>query len=166
MKNRKRRDSDLTTSTDNGYDFAGNDVELIDGYAKNDPVNIMPQDILKHQMHSVLSRLEAYIQDQDLYKRKVYTVEFFVSDFCKVLGLTKTQFAACIDIDISNLNKYLKGQRTLNTELAMKLAYFFNTPIDIWLKLQLKNDLILVRKQASLLGKYDKYDYKKVLGIS
>lgn len=136
---------------------------LVKKSKNNDLANFKSLGVVSKPMQSVLSSLEEYIQNDNQDFRKIKTIEFFVKDFCNVLGITKTQFAAYLEIDISNLNKYLKGQRTLNIELAMKLSCFFNIPTDVLLKLQLKNDLISLRRKEKFSGKYDKYDYKKVL---
>lgn len=119
---------------------------------------------VRNEMLSVLYRLEEYLQQEDLDTEEVFTIEYFVSEFCKVLGLNKSQFAGFLEIDTSNLNKYLRGQRAFNTELAMKFSRFFHTPVDIWLKVQLKNDLIALHK-AEKVRKYDKYDYKIALDL-
>ena len=137
---------------------------LVKKSKNNDPANYNSLGVVGKQMQSVISCLEEYVQNDNQDFRKIKTIEFFVKDFCNVLGITKTQFAAYLEIDISNLNKYLKGQRGLNMELAMKLSCFFNIPADVLLKLQLKNDLISLRRKEKFSGKYDKYDYRKILG--
>jgi plasmid maintenance system antidote protein VapI len=59
-----------------------------------------------------------------------------------VLGISKGAFAAYIEMGASNLNKYYRSDRRFNTELALKFAYFFHTPANLWLKIQIKNELL------------------------
>lgn len=114
-------------------------------------------------MLSVLYRMEEYVLDDKTLLEQIITVENFVMDFCLILEISKTQFAKYLDTDVSNLNKYFRGRRAFNTELAMKLAHFFHTPVDVWLKVQLKNDLIALYEEEKSGTKYDKYDYEKAL---
>ncbi|PIH03616.1 hypothetical protein CS542_02310 [Pedobacter sp. IW39] len=43
-------------------------------------------------MLSVLYRVEEYLQQENLKAEEIYTIEYFVGEFCKVLGLNKSQF--------------------------------------------------------------------------
>jgi len=152
----------MTIAPIDGQGLTNDEKKLIEQSAKQQHAGRSPERIIRNEMLSVLYQLEAYLQHEISKKEEVRTIEYFVNEFINVLNLTKTQFAHYLDTDISNLNKYLKGQRAFNTELAMKFSHFFNTPVDIWLKIQLKNDLIALY-EAEKVNKYDKYDYRKVL---
>jgi plasmid maintenance system antidote protein VapI len=102
------------------------------------------------------------LQEELTEETELLSVEYFTIEFCKVLDLNKKQFAGCLDTDVSNLNKYLKGQRAFSTDLALKFAHFFHTPADVWLKIPLKNELFLIAFEAKDANKYQKYDYEKV----
>jgi plasmid maintenance system antidote protein VapI len=93
-------------------------------------------------------------------------IEDFVKDFLKVLGINKTAFAQYIEMDGANLNKYYRSDRRFNTELALKFAHFFHTPADLWLKIQIKNELLLLQKEKQSEDKYNKYDYEKLLQMA
>lgn len=164
-KGKERSDFSMTIAPGDGHKLNEKDKRLIEEHAKGRGNNRSPERLIRNQMLSVLYRLEEYLQQENLHAREIYTIEYFVVEFCKVLGLNKSQFAFHLDTDISNLNKYLKGQRAFNTELAMKFSRFFHTPVDIWLKVQLKNDLIALHEEEKG-HKYDKYDYKKVLKMA
>lgn len=164
-KGKKVSDFDVTIAPSDGHKLTNNEKNLIDEQAKLRHANRSPERIIRNQMLSVLYRLEEYLQQEDSKSSKIYTIEYFVNEFIKILNLNKSQFANHLDTDVSNLNKYLKGQRAFNTELAMKFSRFFHTPVDIWLKVQLKNDLIALH-EAEKGHKYDKYDYKKVLQLT
>lgn len=162
-KGKKRSDFSMTIAPSDGHKLTNEERNLIDAHAKNHHANRSEERVIRNQMLSVLYRLEEYLQQED--SDEVYTIEYFVNEFIKILNLNKSQFANYLDTDVSNLNKYLKGQRAFNTELAMKFSRFFHTPVDIWLKVQLKNDLIALH-EAEKGHKYDKYDYKKVLQMT
>jgi len=164
-KNKKRTDFDATIAPNDGEKWSKEIKELVEERAHEIHSQRSPERIIRNQMLAVLYRLEEYIEQENHSGSEIYTIEYFVTEFIKVLNLNKSQFATYLDTDLSNLNKYLKGQRTFSTELAMKLSHFFNTPVDVWLKVQLKNDLSELYK-AEKSNKYDKYDYRKVLKMA
>jgi plasmid maintenance system antidote protein VapI len=117
-------------------------------------------------MLAVQYRMEHYANDDQVTYENIYAIEDFVNDFLKVLGINKGTFAGFIEIDSSNLNKYYKSERRFTISLALKFAHFFHTPVDLWLKVQMKNDLLKLEKEKESDGKYSKYDYEKLLQIA
>jgi len=161
----KTKDFSMTIAPSDGHKLTKEQKDMIRSHAGELAGKRSVERKVRNEMLSVLYRLEEYLQHEELDSNEVFTIEYFVTEFCKVLGLNKSQFAGFLDTDTSNLNKYLRGQRAFNTELAMKFSRFFHTPVDIWLKVQLKNDLIALHK-AEKVRKYDKYDYKKALRLA
>lgn len=141
----------------------------IAGFAKQHNGQRSPERLRKNGMLAVRYRMEHYLSDERITFSDVCTIEDFVMDFLKVLGIKKGAFAKYLDMDDSNLNKYYKSSkehskgRRFNTELALKFAYFFHTPADIWLKVQIKNELLELQNEKELKEKYSKYDYEKLL---
>lgn len=125
-----------------------------------------PERLLKNSMLAVQYRMDHYLQDDLISFENIWTIEQFVTDFLKVLGINKTAFARFIEMDGANLNKYYRSDRRFNTELALKFAHFFHTPADLWLKIQIKNELLLLQKEKEADEKYSKYDYEKLLQIA
>lgn len=161
-KGKKVSGLSITITPNDGYTLTIDEKILIKERAKIHHASRSQKDIVRNQMLSVLFRFEEYLQEEDIQPKEIHTIEYFVGQFIKVLALNKTQFASYIDTDVSNLNKYLRGQRSFNKELAMKFAHFFHTPVDIWLKVQLKNDLIILQEEEKS-KKYNKYDYRKAI---
>ncbi len=124
-----------------------------------------PERLLKNAMLAIQYRMEHYLQDELISLENICTIEQFVTDFLKVLGINKTTFARFIEIDGANLNKYYRSDRRFNTELALKFSHFFHTPPDLWLKIQIKNELLSLQKEKEAKEKYSKYDYEKLLQI-
>lgn len=164
-KGKKMSDFSMTIAPSDGHTLTSEEKNLIEEHLKVRHAGRSSERVVRNQMLSVLYRLEEYLQEENSKSNEIYTIEYFVNEFIKILNLNKSQFANHLDTDVSNLNKYLKGQRAFNTELAMKFSRFFHTPVDIWLKVQLKNDLIALH-EAEKGHKYDKYDYKKVLQLT
>lgn len=162
VNNAEAEDFDITIGPNDGNAKSKEEKAEAAEFVKQININRTPDRIRRNKMLSVLYRIEEYLQDQTLQYDDLCTIEYFVREFLKVLGLNKSQFAKYIDSDISNLNKYYKGQRAFNTELAMKFGHFFHTPVDVWLRVQLKNDLLELQKEKETEEKYRKYDYEKL----
>jgi len=114
-------------------------------------------------MLSIKYQMEAYLDDNDIKVNKLCTLETFVDYYLDTLNLTFKKFAISIDMTDGNLKKYLVGDRKFSIDLALKFAHFFHTSPDLWLKVQIKNELIELSKNSSQTKKYSKYDYEKVL---
>ena len=62
----------------------------------------------------------------------------------------------------SNLYKYLIGERKLNPKLILKLSHFSHTKPEYWIQIQVKNELIELKKENT--DYYEKYDYRNLIG--
>lgn len=175
LKRIEKQVSKKGTMTGNNLTIKPNDKEwskaqkaAITEFAKQHNDQRSPERLRKNEMLAVKYRMEHYLSDERITFENVYTIEDFVMEFLKVLGIKKRAFAKYLDIDDSNLNKYYKSSkehskgRRFNTELALKFAYFFHTPADIWLKVQIKNELLELQDEKDLKEKYSKYDYEKL----
>jgi len=70
-----------------------------------------------------------------------------------------------IDTTDANLKKYLSGERKFSHDLAFKFSNFFHTTPDLWLKVNIKNELLILKKEKKQATKYKKYDYEKVFAL-
>ena len=61
----------------------------------------------------------------------------------------------------SNLHKYLVGERKLNPSLVLKLSSFSHLNPEYWLSIEVKNELIEIKKNSC-----QKYDYRNLLVIA
>jgi plasmid maintenance system antidote protein VapI len=67
--------------------------------------------------------------------------------YLKALNLSKKTLAAHFEMRDSNLHKYLSGERKLNAQLALKPSTFSHTKPDQWLRDELKNEMIQLKKK-------------------
>ncbi len=165
-KTEKSNSIDLSIGPNDGHNRSETQKAEIETLARLHNVGRTAERLRKNDMLAVQYRMEHYTGDDQISYEKIISMEDFVMDFLAVLGITKTAFAGYIEMDAANLNKYLKGDRRFNTELALKFAYFFHTPADLWLKVQIKNELLQLQKEKEAADKYLKYDYEKVLHLS
>ena len=160
------RTADLTIGPNDGHSRTKEKAARIAELAKLHNSKRSPERLRRNAMLAVQYRMEHYLQEDSVTLDNICTIESFVTDFLKVLGINKTAFARFIEMDGANLNKYYRSDRRFNTELALKFSYFFHTPADLWLKIQVKNDLLLLQKEKEADQKYNKYDYEKLLQIA
>jgi len=158
--------TDLTIGPNDGQKRSREKTTEIAALAKLHNSKRSPERLRRNAMLAVQYRMEHYVNDDQVTYDRIYAIEDFVKDFLKVLGINKGKFAGYIEIDSSNLNKYYRSERRFSIELSLKFAYFFHTPVDLWLKVQIKNELLQLQKEKEAGDKYRKYDYEKVLQIA
>lgn len=159
----QRTPFDITISPNDGHKRSAEETAKVDAFARAHHQNRSSERLLKNAMLAVRYRMEFYIEDAAVTPNQIRTIKDFANEFLEVLKLKKGDFAAIIEIDQSNLNKYYKEDRRFNAELAMKFGHFFHTPADLWLRVQFKNEMLLFQMEAKAEKKYEKYDYQKFL---
>ncbi|HEY8782209.1 MAG TPA: hypothetical protein VIM16_11365 [Mucilaginibacter sp.] len=162
----KTKIRDLTIGPNDGHTRSKEKAAEIAVLAKLHNSKRSPERLRRNAMLAIQYRMEHYINDSRITYENIYAIEDFVKDFLKILGINKGTFARYIEMDGSNLNKYYRSDRRFNSELALKFAYFFHTPADLWLKVQIKNELLQLQKEKEAEEKYRKYDYEKLLQMA
>lgn len=85
----------------------------------------------------------------------------FLKEYLKTLDIPQKKFALYIEINPSNLNKLIKGERPINYELAIILGKIFNNDPMLWIKIQAKNELKKIRKTKT--RRFNNYSLKDLL---
>ena len=116
--------------------------------------------IIANQLLSIQYRLEDYIMSER-NDTEVLKVLDFVKLYLKVFNLTKKELANYFEMRDSNLHKYLSGERKLNAKLVMKLSTFSHTKPEQWYRIEVKNELIELKKEN--VDYYKKYDYLNLI---
>ena len=158
----------LPQSDNSQYAQEWSTEELSDAksFAKKIAANRSPEQKLQNELLNIQYTMEEFIAGNiPEEKNKQYSLEHFLERYLTTLRLTFKKFAASIDTTDGNLKKYLSGERKFNTDLAMKFGAFFHTPPELWLKVYIKNELLLLSKQKKLISRYKKYDYLKVYSL-
>lgn len=115
---------------------------------------------LKNELMAIQFELEDYLKEY-AESKKLLTLENAVASYLRVLKIPFKRFAIHLDTTDGNLKKYLNGERRFNTDLALKFGHFFHTRPELWLQLQLKNELLELKKEKQQVRRYEKYDYRK-----
>ncbi len=116
----------------------------------------------KNELVAIKYKMEEYVEKSGT-EFKQYTIDDFLKAYLSVLNLTFKKFAAHIDTTDGNLKKYVSGDRKFNTDLAMKFSYFFHTTPELWLKVQMKNELYGLHKEKRKLSRYQKYNFENII---
>lgn len=126
--------------------------------------NQSKQQMLTNNLLSIQYKLEDYIQNES-DDEEVLKILDFVKMYLKAFNLTKKRLAAYFEMRDSNLQKYLSGERKLNAKVALKLSAFSHTKPEHWYRVQVKNELIELRKEKQNVAEYQKYDYRNLVEI-
>lgn len=109
-------------------------------------------------------KLEDYINDESIHEEALLPLDF-VKMYLKELHLTQKKLASYFEMEDSNLHKYLTGKRKLNAELAMKLSSFSHTKPELWFAIQIKNELVNLRREIKNISDFKKYDYQNLVDL-
>ncbi len=123
-----------------------------------------PERKLRNELLAIQYKIEDYIENEG--SEHQLRVLDFVKMYLKTLNVTQKALAELFEMKDSNLHKYLVGERKLNASLVLKLSSFSHTPPEHWFRVQVKNELMDIRKEEKNAEKYRKYDYRNLLATA
>ena len=71
----------------------------------------------------------------------VHPGEVLWEDFMKPLGLSQYRVAKDIGVSPIRINQIVHGKRAITADTAIRLARYFSTSPEVWLRLQARYDL-------------------------
>ncbi len=71
----------------------------------------------------------------------VHPGEILLEDFMKPLGLSQYRVAKDIGVSALRISQIVNGKRAVTADTAMRLARYFGTSADVWLRLQARYNL-------------------------
>ncbi len=71
----------------------------------------------------------------------VHPGEVLLEDFIKPLGLSQYRVAKDIGVPTLRVTQIVRGQRSITADTALRLARYFGTSADVWLRMQARYDL-------------------------
>ncbi len=78
----------------------------------------------------------------------------FLNRLLGIYKISKKRFAEYIELERTNLQAILKGDRKFNSLLANKVEQIFQIPTMLWLQIETKNDLSKFYKSKKYKSKY------------
>jgi addiction module HigA family antidote len=79
----------------------------------------------------------------------IHPGEVLLEDFMKPLGMTQYRLAQELGVTPIRISQIVKGQRAITVDTAMRLARYFGTSADVWLRMQVRYDLEIAQSQLS-----------------
>ncbi len=71
----------------------------------------------------------------------VHPGEVLLEDFMKPIGLSQYRLAHDIGVAPLRISQIVRGKRAISADTALRLARYFGTTPEIWLRLQARYDL-------------------------
>lgn len=84
----------------------------------------------------------------------VHPGEVLLEDFMKPHGLTPYRVAKDIGVPALRINQIVKGERGVSADSALRLARYFGTSAEVWIRLQARYELEVA--QAALESRISK----------
>ena len=78
----------------------------------------------------------------------VHPGEVLAEDFMKPLGLTQYRVAKDIGVAALRISQIVRGQRSITADTALRLARYFGTSPEVWLRLQAAYDLEVAQRRT------------------
>ena len=119
---------------------------------------------LANQLLSIQYKMEDYIRNEN-ESEEVLKIIDFVKMYLKTLDITQKRLANLFEMRDSNLHKYLVGERKLNSNLVLKLSHFSHTKPEYWIRIQVKNELMDLKREKNNADYYAKYDYRNLIEV-
>ena len=69
-------------------------------------------------------------------------------EFLRPLGLSLSAAARELNVPVTRISEIVRGRRRLSADTALRLARFFGTTPEQWLRLQAEYDLALARRRS------------------
>lgn len=79
----------------------------------------------------------------------VHPGEILLEDFMKPLGLSQYRVAQDIGVPSLRINQIVHGKRGVSADTAMRLARYFSTSAEVWMRLQARYDLEVAERKLS-----------------
>lgn len=103
-----------------------------------DEIRIMQLEFLGIEMQSYLNESV----------EKIIPIGEWIVWYINALDIKNKTFAKYLNIKEPNLSAILKNRRKVNIDFALKLEQLFNVKAEVWLGIQLKNELVQVEKKG------------------
>ncbi len=79
----------------------------------------------------------------------IHPGEVLLEDFMKPMGLSQYRLAKDLGVTPIRISQIVNGKRAITVDTAMRLARYFGTSADVWLRLQIRYDLETAQEKLS-----------------
>ena len=78
----------------------------------------------------------------------IHPGEILREDFLVPLGLSANALAIALRVPVTRISEILRERRGITADTALRLARYFGTTPDFWMKMQMTYDLALASQQV------------------
>lgn len=78
----------------------------------------------------------------------IHPGEFLREDFLTPLGLSANALALALRVPVTRISEILRQRRGITADTALRLARYFGTTPDFWMKMQTSYDLALAQRDT------------------
>ena len=79
----------------------------------------------------------------------IHPGEFLREDFLVPLGLSANALALALRVPVTRISEIVRERRGITADTALRLARYFGTTPDFWMKMQMSYDLALASREAT-----------------
>jgi addiction module HigA family antidote len=80
----------------------------------------------------------------------IHPGEFLREDFLAPMGLSSNALAIALRVPVTRITEIVRERRGITADTALRLARYFGTTPDFWMKMQLSYDLALASSQVAV----------------
>ena len=81
----------------------------------------------------------------------IHPGEFLRDDFLLPLGLSANALALALRVPVTRISEIVRERRGITADTALRLARYFGTTPDFWMKMQMSYDLALASREVTAL---------------
>lgn len=78
----------------------------------------------------------------------IHPGEFLREDFLVPMGLSANALALALRVPVTRISEIVRERRGITADTALRLARYFGTTPDFWMKMQMAYDLALASRES------------------
>jgi addiction module HigA family antidote len=79
----------------------------------------------------------------------IHPGEFLREDFLVPLGLSANALAIALRVPVTRISEIVRERRGITADTALRLARYFGTTPDFWMRMQMSYDLALASREVT-----------------
>jgi addiction module HigA family antidote len=79
----------------------------------------------------------------------IHPGEYLREDFLVPLGLSANALAIALRVPVTRISEILRERRGITADTALRLARYFGTTPDFWMKMQMSYDLAVASREVT-----------------
>lgn len=80
----------------------------------------------------------------------IHPGEFLREDFLLPLGLSANALALALRVPVTRISEIVRERRGITADTALRLARYFGTSPDFWMKMQMSYDLAIASRESMM----------------